>query len=38
MKQIAVLVTVVFLAAFAMSAVKPQVAAADSTIRSCTGT
>ena len=41
MKQMAVLLTAVFLAAFAavaMSAVEPEVAAADSTIRSCTGT
>ena len=40
MKQIAVLLTAVFLAALAavgMSAVEPQVAEADSTIRSCTG-
>jgi uncharacterized protein YkwD len=40
MKQIAVLLTAVFLAAFAtvgMSAVEPRVAAADATIRSCTG-
>ena len=40
MKQIAVLLTAVFLAAFVafgMSAVEPRVATADSTIRSCTG-
>ena len=40
MKQIAVLSTAVFLAAFAavvMSAVEPEMAAADATIRSCTG-
>ena len=40
MKQIVVLLTAVFLAAFAafaMSAVEPEVAAADTSIRSCTG-
>ena len=40
MKQIVVLSTAVFLAAFAavvMSAVEPEMAAADATIRSCTG-
>jgi len=40
MKQIAVLLTAVFLAAFAalaVSAVEPRVATADSTIKSCTG-
>ena len=40
MKQIAVLLTAIFLAAFAafaMSAVEPEVAAADTSIRSCTG-
>ena len=40
MKQIAVLLTAVFLAALAavgMSAVEPQVAEADATIRSCSG-
>ncbi len=40
MKQIAVLLTAVFLAAFAaftMSAIEPEVAAADTSIRSCTG-
>ena len=40
MRQIAVLLTAVFLAAFAavgVSAVKPKEAAADSTVRSCSG-
>ena len=40
MKQVVVLLTAVFLAAFAafaMSAVEPEVAAADTSIRSCTG-